>query len=98
MSCMEHAGSVQMARYAKPDTADKSFDLTIDLTKDLALHYAMVRLLINPIEKDHQALIAKMEEMMEKRGVLAVKPANSELAVIAQKVLKREWERVKTFQ
>lgn len=73
---------------------------TLQLTKDVRLHYAKVQLLINPNEPDHQALVNKMALMIEQLSQLRLNfdEANFELASLAQQILKREWVRVKAFE
>jgi hypothetical protein len=73
---------------------------TLQLTKDVRLHYAKVHLLINPNEPDHHALVNKMALMIEQLSQLRLNfdDANFELAALAQQILKREWERVKAFE
>lgn len=70
------------------------------LLSQLQLHLAKTKLLINPKEDDHTALISKMESV--KNHVMSFKgqpqELTDELVALAQKVLKREWERVKAFQ
>lgn len=70
------------------------------LLSQLELHFAKTKLLINPKEDDHTALISKMENV--KNHVMSFKgqphELTDELVGLAQKVLKREWERVKAFQ
>lgn len=64
------------------------------------LHLYRTKLLINPREADHTALIQKMEAIWG--HAMALKPIPSdldaELVAISQKVLKGEWERVKAFK
>lgn len=69
------------------------------LLGQMSLHHSKAKLLINPKEKDHQAIVDKMEEIS--RHVLSFKgqpnELTGELTELSQKVLKREWERVKEF-
>ena len=69
------------------------------LLSQMQLHFSRTKLLINPKEPDHAALVAKMNDMAQK--VLSfdntISGLNEELVVLAQSILKREWERVKSF-
>jgi len=73
---------------------------TMALTKDIRLHLAKTTLMINPKEEDHIALLKIMRNTVTQLSCLDfdVQSANDELAAIAQRVLKREWERVKAFE
>ena len=70
------------------------------LLSQLELHQAKTKLLINPKEADHQALVGKMEDIA--LHVLSFKgqpnELTAELTSLAQAVLKREWEQVKAFK
>lgn len=65
----------------------------------LQLHLAKTKLLINPKEEDHILLVEKMEDTTKHVFSFKGQPSDitDELVVVAQKVLKREWERVKSF-
>ena len=93
MSCMGHMLPSAIVGVANGGN-------TLQLTKDVRLHYAKVQLLINPKEADHQALVNKMASMIEQLSNLSLNfdEVNLELASLAQKILKREWERVKSFE
>ena len=93
MSCAGHALAVVAA--ATTNGGD-----TLSIVKDIRLHFAKTKLLINPEEADHQELMNRMEEITFKFSNLNfdVEQANSELAAVAQRILKREWEVVKTFK
>ena len=69
------------------------------LLSQMQLQFSKVKLLINPSESDHAALILKMSEIVDK--VLSLdKNTNAledELVQLSQRILKREWERVKAF-
>lgn len=69
------------------------------LLSQLTLHLAKTKLLINPEEDDHRILIAKMEDVTNHVLGFNGQPheLTDELVALAQKVLKREWERVKSF-
>jgi vacuolar-type H+-ATPase subunit E/Vma4 len=69
------------------------------LLSQLTLHRAKTTLLINPKELDHQALVDKMNEVTNHVLGFKGQPTDltSELTILAQTVLKREWERVKEF-
>jgi len=69
------------------------------LLSQMQLHLSRTRLLINPKESDHAVLVEKMNEMAQR--VLSfdnkISDLNDELVRLAQTLLKREWERVKSF-
>ena len=71
----------------------------VSLAKDLTLHLNRTQLLINPKEADHAALFDKMLDLaaMALKGNRETSDIPNEIASLAQSVLKREWERVKTF-
>lgn len=96
----EIAGFMSCIGHAIPAAISGGDGATLQTTKDIRLHYAKVQLLINPKEEDHQALVLKMASMVQQLSQLSFgfEEANAELAALAQKVLKREWERVKLFE
>jgi hypothetical protein len=96
----EIAGFMSSMGHALPATISDTSGATLQLTKDVRLHYAKVQLLINPKEEDHQAVVLKMASMIQQMSQLnlSFEDANLELTALAQKVLKREWERVKSFE
>jgi hypothetical protein len=67
------------------------------LLSQIAFHQAKIKLLINPNEEDHQVLIEKMNNIGHHVFGFKGMPVEQveELVEIAQKILKREWERVK---
>jgi hypothetical protein len=98
----EIAGFMSLSGHALPTIMANitSVGDTLTLTKEIRLHLAKVKLLINPKEDDHVALVKRMEATVASLSNLnfQIEAANVELAVIAQRVLKREWERVKAFE
>ena len=68
---------------------------------------AKVRLMLNPRESDHQQLIAAMHRLRQAAGdtinstdpahQAALATATATIVPTVQTILKREWERVKTF-
>ena len=69
------------------------------LLSDIALHQFKIKLLINPSEDDHQMLVDKVNEIAQYVFSFKGMPTdlNDELVAISQKILKREWERVKSM-
>ena len=92
--CVIHASTIS----AIVKTEDRVTSI-LETMKDVLLHLSNARLLINPNETDHKSLIAKMEEMYYglKTPDYNFRQAETELTLLAQVVLKREWERVKSF-
>ena len=83
------------------DEIDEDID---ELGQALYYHYYKVQLLINPEEKDHEELHEKMnaienvlweEKMGKKKRAERLSELMAELTGISQRVLKREWKRVK---
>lgn len=69
------------------------------LLSDIALHQFKIKLLINPNEDDHKLLVEKVSEIAQYVFSSQGMPTelNDELVSLSQKILKREWERVKTI-
>lgn len=76
---------------------------------DVFLIEAKIRLMLNPLEEDHQRLVETMHDCMFKASQaplddsdsketksMEVRNSTEELVSISQNVLKREWVRVKT--
>ena len=77
--------------------ADKVRDME-DL-RELAVIQQEIELTLNPLEEDHKLLIAGLREMMKAAMVARDQQRfiqlHVEAEVLAQKILKREWNRVK---
>ena len=98
----EIAGFMSLTGHALPTVmhAVTNGGDTMALTRDIRLHLAKTTLMINPKEEDHVALLKIMRSTVAQLSTLNfdVQSANDDLASIAQRVLKREWERVKAFE
>jgi vacuolar-type H+-ATPase subunit E/Vma4 len=92
--CTIHASTI--AALVKGESRESSI---LDEMKEVLLHLSKARLLINPKEADHRLLIEKMEELYDGLTTPGYNFSSGELelTVLAQVVLKREWERVKSF-
>ena len=92
--CVIHTDTV-----SKIDQSDNKVNNVLENMKDVLLHLSKVRLLINQKEDDHESLINKMDEMYNglKIPEYDFSKAEKELIKLSQTVLKREWERVKSF-
>ncbi|NMR28071.1 hypothetical protein HH219_21575 [Pseudoalteromonas sp. NEC-BIFX-2020_015] len=66
--------------------------------KNLWLHSYKIELLINPKEKDHVDLVDKIREEINNLINLKEETLISDIISISQKILKREWDRVRTFE
>ena len=80
--------------FSQRNTAEMSRQLA-----DMYLQLNRTRLLINPDEDDHSTLVKIMQEVatMASSGDRTAASRNHELTSLSQKILKREWERVKSF-
>lgn len=97
---IEIAGFIASATMVLPMLLTQKDSLEMHkLLSQLALHLAKTKLLINPEEEDHRILISKMEDVANHVFSFKGQPheLTGELVGLAQKVLKREWERVKAF-
>ena len=97
----EIAGFVSIAVLIDVDwLKHQTKDEIATFTKQLSLHLAKITLLINPNEADH-ALLARHMTDFAASALSKEHPTRVTLAEIielAQKILKREWERVKRFE
>jgi hypothetical protein len=97
----EIAGFISLTSHALPTIMvnTQNGGDTLSLTQEIRLHVEKVKLLINPNEDDHIAIVKHMEATVASLSTFnfQIEAANEELAAIAQRVLKREWERVKAF-
>jgi len=55
-----------------------------------------VRLRLNPDEEDHSQLLEILEKLLDWKHLKAGRPLEDKVASIAQRILKREWRRVKS--
>ena len=66
--------------------------------KKLWLHNYKIQLLINPKVKDHAELVEKIKEEINNLILQNEKTLISDIIAISQKILKREWDRVRAFE
>jgi len=66
--------------------------------KKLWLHNYKIQLLLNPNEKDHVELVDKIKAEINNLISCNEETLISEIISISQKVLKREWDRVRSFE
>jgi len=80
--------------FAQKDTAEMSKQVS-----QMYLQLNRIRLLINPDEDDHSSLVKIMQEVaiMVTSCDRTAASRSHELTSLSQKILKREWERVKSF-
>jgi hypothetical protein len=66
--------------------------------KKLWLHNYKIQLLLNPKEEDHVELVEKIREEINNLIYQNEETLISDIIAISQKVLKREWDRVRAFE
>jgi len=66
--------------------------------KKLWLHNYKIQLLLNPREKDHVELVDKIRAEINNLIHCNEKTLISDIIAISQQVLKREWDRVRSFE
>jgi len=66
--------------------------------KSLWLHNYKIQLLLNPNEDDHIELVGKIKDEINNLIACNEETLISDIISISQKILKREWDRVKSFE
>ena len=73
-------------------------DIPSDDMKKLWIHSYKIELLINPKEDDHKELVRLIREEISNLTTSSDSTLISEIILLSQKILKREWDRVKSFE
>ena len=73
-------------------------DMSSDDMKSLWIHSYKIELLINPKENDHEELVELIREEISNLQTSNESTLISEIILLSQKILKREWDRVKSFE
>lgn len=71
----------------------------LELMKAILLRIQKVRLLLNPSESEHNELVLAMQDVFTnlRNDKYDITSSNNKIIEISQGVLKKEWERVKSF-
>ena len=83
------------------DAASLDKDKYQELTRELYYLQVKLVLLLNPNEKDSKKLAEqtfKIAKLKDKRPEINVSEVKAEILVLTQKILKKEWERVKAIK
>lgn len=74
-------------------------DKQTKLTDDFWLEYYKIQLLLNPKEEDHQELSEQIKNILEAIGTKTdFNEPRDQVLSLSKSILKREWERVKSFE
>lgn len=83
---------------ASTSPSEQPEDMNPDDLKSLWNHSYKIELLINPKEEDHKELVELIREEISNLTTSKEVTLISDIISQSQKILKREWERVKTFE
>ena len=87
-----------LAEVASTSPSQSFEDISSEDVKSLWTHSYKIELLINPKESDHKQLVDLIREEINNLNALNDSTLISEIISLSQKILKREWDRVKSFE
>jgi hypothetical protein len=98
--CMSISGFVHIADWS--DRKQSEFD---EKMERLALVISKIRLMLNPVEQDHQRLNEMLGELLktmgrspERKDATRAAQLMRDFVPLSQGILKQEWERVKRVE
>ena len=87
-----------LAEIASTSPSQSLEEISSNDMKNLWTHSYKIELLINPKEDDHKKLVELIRKEIRHLNQLSSNTLISEIISLSQKILKREWDRVKSFE